>query len=158
MAYVTFEYFNGLHDDVDEREFNALEWSARRIIDAHTTGIDNVRKLRKAFPTDEDDEEAIKRCMCALIKFLHDIETVERNMQQVQRPDGTITSGPVASASSGTESISYASSGNTAIEAAARDITMRNKLIVQMVRENLSGICDANGVCLLYMGRYPNVR
>lgn len=159
MAYVTFVYFNGLYpDNVTEAEFSSLEWAARRIVDAHTTGIDNVRKLRTAFPVDEDDAEAVKRCMCRLIKLLHDIEAAEKSRGLVQREDGTVTSGVVSSVSSGAESISYAASGGTAIDAAVGDISTRNRLLSQTVRQMLSGVADANGVNLLYMGRYPYVR
>lgn len=159
MAYVTFENYNGLYpDNATETEFNNLEWEARRIIDAHTTGIDNVRKLRVAFPTDEQDAETVKRCMCKLIKLLHDIETAEKSRGLVKRGDGTVTSGVVSSVSSGAESISYAADGGTALDAAVGNISARNKLLSQTVREMLSGTLDANGVNLLYMGRYPYVR
>ena len=158
MAYVTFEYFNGIYpEELTEAEFNRLEWEARRIIDAHTTGVDNVRKLRVAFPIDEDDAEAVKRCMCKLIKLMCDIEAAEKSRGLVQRSDGTVTSGLVSSVSSGAESISYATSGGTSIDAAVGDIAERNRLYSQTVRQGLSGVMDANGINLLYMGRYPYV-
>ena len=159
MAYVTFEYFNGLYPNaINETDFNNLEWEARRILDAHTAGIDNVRKLRVAFPVDEDDAEAVKRCMCKLIKLMHDIEAAEKNRAIVKREDGTVTSGVVSSVSSGSESINYATDGGTAIDAAVKDISTRNVLYSDTVRTMLSGVADANGVCLLYMGVYPYVR
>lgn len=158
MAYVTLDYFNGLYPDAGNIEnFADLEWEASRIVDTHTTGIDNVRKLRVAFPRDEYDAEAVKRCICKLIKLLHDIEVAEKSRGLVQREDGTVTSGVVSSVSSGAESISYATSGGTAIDAAVGDISARNKLLSQTVRQMLSGVSDANGVNLLYMGRYPCV-
>ena len=159
MAYVTLEYFNTVCSDaLAEEVFNNLEWEARRIVDAHTTGIDNVRKLRNAFPTDEDDAEAVKRCMCRLIKLMNDIAEAEKKRGAVQRCDGTVTTGPVSSVSSGSESISYAAASDTAIDAAVSDISARNRLFSQTVCEYLSGVCDANGVNLLYMGVYPYVR
>lgn len=158
MAYVTFEYFDGLYPSaVPEQEFSNLEWEASRIVDTHTTGIDNVRKLRVAFPLDEYDAEAVKRCICKLIKLLHDIEAAEKSRGLVQRGDGTVISGVVSSVSSGAESISYATNGGTAIDAAVGDISAKNRLLTQTVRQSLSGVCDANGVCLLYMGVYPYV-
>lgn len=158
MGYVSFDYFNEIYPGaLTEGVFNNLEWEARRIVDTHTTGIDNVRKLRIAFPVAEDDAEAVKRCLCKLIKLIYDIEGAEK-ARGTTRPDGTITSGPVSSVSSGSESISYAASGGTAIDAAVSDISARNKLFSQTVRQMLSGVSDANGVCLLYMGVYPYVR
>lgn len=157
MAYVTKEYYSGVYGQIDETRFANLEWEARRIIDAHTTGIDNVRKLRVAFPVDEDDAETVKRCMCKLIKLMMDIEDAELSRGSIRRDDGSVTSGPVSSVSSGSESISYAASGGTTIDTAVADMSARNKLFSQIVRQMLSGISDANGVCLLYMGVYPYV-
>ena len=159
MAYVTLEEYKAIYpEEIPEEVFNNLEWDARRIVDNHTTGVDNVRKLRVAFPTAEDDAEAVKRCMCKLIKMLYDIEKAQQLRGAEERPDGTMTSGPVSSVSSGSESISYAESGGTAIDAAVGDISARDKLINRTVRECLSGVWDANGVCLLYMGVYPYVQ
>ena len=143
MGYVEYDYFRKLHKDISEDEFTALEYDARRIVNAHTTGVDNVQKLRIAFPTDEEDAEAVKRCMCKLIKLMHDINIAE-------------VSGVISSVSSGSESISYATSG-TAFGAAVANINERNKLFNSTVRQYLSGASDANGVNLLYMGRYPYV-
>lgn len=143
MGYVEYEFFHKLHNDISEEEFTTLEYDARRILNAHTTGVDNVQKLRIAFPTNEEDAEAVKRCMSKLIKLMHDINSIE-------------DTGVVSSVSSGSESISYATSG-TAIGAAVADLNARNKLFNATVREYLSGVSDANGVCLLYMGVYPYV-
>ena len=158
MAYVTHEYFTSLYDQVDEKRFANLEWEARRIVDAHTTGVDNVRKLRVAFPVDEDDAEAVRRCMGKLIKLIMDIEDAEKGRGLIERPDGSVSSGVVSSISSGSESISYAADGGRAIDAAVSDISARNKLYSQTVRQMLSGVSDANGVSLLYVGVYPYVR
>lgn len=158
MAYITFEEFSKVYPGaVDESDFANFEWEARRIVDAHTTGVDNVRKLRAAFPLDEDDAEAVKRCMCKLIKLMHDIEAAEKTRGPVQRGDGTIIGGVISSVSSGSESINY-STGGTVVDTAAGDIAARNQLLSQAVRQALSGVRDANGVSLLYMGRYPYVR
>ena len=64
----------------------------------------------------------------------------------------------VSSVSAGNESISYAvGSSGSSVDKAITDISERNKLISSVVRECLSGISDANGVNLLYMGVYPRV-
>lgn len=158
MAYVTIEDYKEIYsEEIPEKVFNTLEWEARKIVDNHTTGVDNVRKLRVAFPTAEDDAEAVKRCMCELIKLMYDIEQAQQRRSAGTGPAGAVTSGPVTSVSSGSESISYATSGGTYIDAAVSDISARNRLLNDTVRKNLSGVWDANGVCLLYMGVYPYV-
>lgn len=158
MSYATFEYYKSLYaDDITEEQFNNFEWDARRTIDANTTGIDNVRKLRVAFPVNEENAEAVKRCVCKLVKLMYDIAEAEKSRGIVHRSDGSVVSGPVASVSSGSESISYAANGGTALDAAVSDIGERNRLYIQTVRNMLSGVTDANGVCLLYMGVYPYV-
>ena len=157
MAYVTFEDFNGMYPgEISVEEFKNLEWDARRVVDAHTTGVDNVRKLRVAFPEDADDAEAVLRCMCTLINLMHKIGAVEKHRGLELREDGMVRGGVVSSVSSGSESISYAT-GGTAIDAAVSSISERNKLYSQIVKHALSGVCDANGVHLLYMGVYPYV-
>lgn len=157
MAYVDFDFFKDIYKDVPEENFKNLEWEARRIIDACTTGIDNVKKLAVAYPIDLDDAETVKRCMCKLIKLIYDINTAEASRGAVQREDGTVVSGVVSSVSSGSESISYATSGGTAIDAAVGDIAARRSLMLHTVKEYLTGVTDANGVNLLYMGVYPYV-
>ena len=65
------------------------------------------------------------------------------------------------SRSAGNESISYSGAGDLAksssIAAAVADPQAREKLYRDTVTDYLSGVQDANGVNLLYMGRYPRV-
>ena len=81
MAYVDYEYYKSLHGEkaISEADFNRLLWDAEREIDKATSGVDNVRKLKVAFPTNEEDAETVKRCVCALVEFLKQIEDAERN-------------------------------------------------------------------------------
>jgi len=156
MAYVDYNYFASLYGEtITEAEFNNLEWDARRIMDANTTGIDNVRKLREYFPTDAEDAEAVKRCMCKLIMLMHTIE--QKSTGAVTLQNGVVASGVVSSVSSGAESMTF-ETGGTAIDKAVGDISARNVLYIRTVRDGLSGVVDANGVNLLYMGVYPYVR
>ena len=79
-----------------------------------------------------------------------------------ENADGTVRSRVISSVSSGSESVSYATgsaarSGTTAIDAAVSDPGARARLLDDIVRRYLSGVKDANGVNLLYMGRYPYV-
>lgn len=154
--YADREHYNSLYDEIDAQTYNRVGWQAAKLLDKYTTGIDGVRKLQKAFPSNLDAQEAVKRCECALVNLLLQIEQTEKAGAVATRADGTLTIGAVSSVSSGAESISYAV-GNTAINAAAADNSACERLISSTVREYLSGEKDANGVNLLYMGVYPYV-
>ena len=127
--------------------FNRFEFDAEVILDDWTTGIDGVRKLRVAFPTDPIDVAAIKRCVIELTKASADIDNI---VQLSASGDG----GVVASKSSGSESISYRND-TSALLAAAKDVGTREAYVGMIVRRYLSGRSDANGVNLLYGGVYP---
>lgn len=64
----------------------------------------------------------------------------------------------VTSVSSGSESISYAAAGsaarNTLVDTVLTDKTAQNRLFSDTIRDYLSGVQDANGVNLLFMGKY----
>ncbi|MBQ8797225.1 MAG: hypothetical protein IJZ56_03405 [Oscillospiraceae bacterium] len=161
--YITFDEYAVLYDPMEEKVFNRLAFDACRVMDIHTTGIDNVKKLKRFFPTDEDDVETVKRCAAKIINLLYQIQEAE-NAAAMGRGYELTEQGMrgkvISSVSAGNESISYSTSGNdssTAIDAAVKDKTVRDSLIANTVRECLPGVTDANGVNLLYMGRYPNV-
>lgn len=166
MNYVDFDYYKTLYGDktIPETDFNRLSWDACRKIDYYTTGVDGVKKLKVAFPTEIDDIEAVKRCVCALIELINNINQAEDNKKKaagyVQREDGTFQGKVVSSVSAGNESISYSALGNnnaTLIDMAITDRTVREQLFYDTVKKYLSGVTDANGVGLLYMGTYPYV-
>lgn len=152
MAYITRAKYVELYGDIAEAEFTRLAFDASRFMDIMTTGIDNVKKLKTAMPEDEDDAEAVEMCCAKLISLMQSIEAADGF---VTREDGTVSSKAVSSISSGSESISYG--GTSSISAAVSDVNARNALYADAVKAYLSGIADANGVNLLYMGRYPNV-
>lgn len=162
-AYVDYAYYSSIYGDtaIPEADFNRLSWDACREVDMATTGIDHVMKLKTAFPTDEYSAEAVKRCVCEIINTLYQIN---RALQAeidasgyVQREDGTYQGRTVSSVSAGNESISYASgsSASTLYSRAASDEQAKRQIIRDTICRYLSGITDANGVNLLYMGRYP---
>ena len=163
MAYVNYDYYKSLYGDkaIQEIDFNRLLWDAEREINKATSGVDNVQKLKVAFPTNEEDAEVVKRCVCALVDFLNQIETAEHNANSVgqytERSDGSLQGKVVSSVSAGNESISYAvgKSSDTAISNAIKDLHSRDVAVYQFITSRLSGISDANGVNLLYGGRYP---
>ena len=159
MNYVTHAdlYTYGLDaDGISCTEFEQLAWEASRMADRYTTGLDGVRKLRKAFPVDEMDAEAVKRCVCRLILLMHQIGQAEAAGGYTSTENGYHRN-QIAAVSAGNESVTYASGGNV-IASAAADRTVREQLYADTIRAYLSGVTDANGVSLLYMGRYPEVK
>lgn len=164
--YVSYDLYQNLYsDDLDEEMFNRLAYNACRKVDALTTGIDNVRKLKVAFPTDEDDALAVRRCICEMINIGYQIEQAKASADTargfITREDGTVQGRMVTSISAGNESISFSTSGGsstaTFIDKALTDRTVQEKLYSDTVKEFLSGVPDANGVNLLYMGKYPRI-
>lgn len=164
MAYAEYSDYSAIYPNgASAADFARLSWEADRLIDVYTTGIDNVRKLQEAAPTDAYSLVAVKRCSCAIVNLLYQIEQIEEAgisaAGVVARSDGTVVGKQVASMSSGSESISYtvSTAATTTIGAAVSDEEARAKLFRDTVKKYLSGITDANGVNLLYMGVYPYV-
>lgn len=163
--YVDYEFYTSLYGDkaISEADFNRVAWNAEREIDKATSGIDNVRKLQVAFPTSDYEAESVKRCVCALVDFLNQLESAESEANSVggltERADGSMQGKVVASVSAGNESITYAvgKSSDTAISNAIKDLHSKDMAIYQFISSRLVGIADANGVNLLYNGPYPYV-
>ena len=157
--YITVDEYIALYDPVDRGTFNRLSFDACRYIDRHTTGIDGVKKLQKAFPVDEYSKTAVKHCAAAIVNFLIQIDAAEKNAAATRGYTETgngFQGKVVSSVSAGNESISYSSGdAKTAVELALADTSAKNKVISDIVYDYLSGITDANGVNLLYMGSYP---
>ena len=164
--YIEYEYYKTLYGDkaLAENEFNRLSWDAEREIDKATCGIDGVKKLKIAFPIDEENAEAVKRCISELVNFLYKLEEAENNAnslgQYTERDDGSLQGKVVSSVSAGNESISYAvgKSSETAISTAIKSVKDKEMVVYQFITSKLSGVSDANGVNLLFAGRYPYVR
>ena len=164
MAYVDYAYYQSLYGDsaIPEADFNRLSWEACRKMDAATTGIDGVRKLAVAFPTDEYAVECVKRCACELVSVLYQLKQARENAAKASGYTET-TNGlqgkVISSISSGNESISFSSgtsgSSATVIDKALSDKAAEAQLYADTIHEYLSGVSDANSVNLLFMGRYP---
>lgn len=165
MFYVDYAYYKSLYGDasMDEASFNRLCWMAQKKIDNATTGIDGFRKLKSAFPTNEDDAETVKRCLCALLMVAYNIEQAEKRISlskgYVENADGTLKGKVVKAISSGNETIEYSLSGGTSersvFDVVVADKNAQEKLYFDTIKEFLSGVPDNNGVNLLYMGKYP---
>ncbi len=166
MSYATYEDYKALYgeESMGEAVFGRLSWEADKLMDDATTGVDGTRKLRVAMPKCKHGKEAVKRCACALVDTLRQIdeaaEAIRKAQSLAENADGTLQGRVITSRSAGGESISYAAGsaaihGTTAASAAVSDLTARQRLMDDTVRRYLSGIPDANGVNLLYMGPYP---
>ncbi len=160
MGYVRQDYYAARFGEIDAKDFERLSWEACRKLDAYTTGIDGVKKLKIAFPTDEDDAETVKMCACQLISTMAQIEAAEKSaasFRELQETENGLRGRVIASVSSGNESVSYSVKGaaETQIDKAVADKAYRGRLFKEIIWEYLTGIADANGVNLLYMGAYP---
>lgn len=163
-SYVDYEFYKNLYgkNAVPESDFNRLSWEAQKRVDNITFG-----KLKFAFPTNEDDVEAVKRCVCKLIEIAAALEAANKRVSEgqgyvVDEATGSMRGKVVSSVSSGSESISYTAkseSGSTLIDAVLSDKAAQDKLYAETVKEYLAGVPDANGVNLLYAGiLYPRKR
>lgn len=131
----------------------------------HRIDVITGRKLQFAFPTKENDKEAVKDCVCELTDFLCQLDRYQKAAMDsagvVTQADGTVTGKVITSISSGSESIGYSAKGSadTSLMEAAKDKKVADAMINSMVRDGLSGVPDANGVNLLYAGiPYPGRR
>lgn len=154
--YLTYQEYTAVAGvEMTTADFSRYEFDAELIVDRYTTGIDNVKKLRIAFPTDPVDAMAVKRCICALVDALCRFERADLSSVSI---NGTATGGVVASVSSGSESISYATGADvSALAGAVKTLAGRDEYLGAVVRKYLSGRTDANGVNLLFGGVYPIV-
>lgn len=158
--YITFDDYTKLYNPVEEKVFNRLAFDACRYVDIHTTGIDNVKKLKQYFPTDEDDAQAVKNCVAKLVNFLAQVQEAETAIAMGRgytETENGLQRKIVSRVEAGNEAISYMESnaGSSVIDKAAADKSIKDKLVSDIIRDGLSGITDANGINLLYMGRYP---
>ena len=160
MTYIDITYYSGLYGVIPAEAFNRIAWDASRKLDEHTTGADNIRKLQVAFPTDGIAAESVRRCCAKLVNTMHQIEQATAAATMAKgyvETDNGLRGRVISSVSAGNESISYAT-GNvgtaTEIDKAVADPKAREQLYYRIIREHLSGVADANGVGLLYLGPY----
>lgn len=160
--YVTAEEFAEMYPSADAGTYDKYAWDAQRYLDSATMCVDGTKKLKYAFPEDEDDAEAVKRCMGAMIMALDEVGKAHDAMAQAggyKTTTAGVISNSVRSVSAGGESITYGVDANakTEAQAAAQSNSALKAYMFGIVRHYLSGVSDDNGVRLLYGGRYPNV-
>lgn len=159
MSYPYFDYNDYVTyygKGVCLQDFNRFSVEATRKLDYYTTGADGVKKLRHAFPVDADDARAVKLCGCKMVHLMAQMEFAEKSLGYEATENG-IRGKIISSVSAGNESISYTVGNATMIDKALSDPAVKNRLFRDTIREYLSGVTDANGVNLLYMGVYPRV-
>lgn len=158
--YVTAERFAQLYPSAPSDAYTRFAWDAQRYIDNATMTVDGVKKLQYAFPTDEDDAEAVQRCMCAVINALAEVDAARTAVNAaggyVETESG-YRSANVKSISAGGESITYGSdsSSESDVAKAARSNGELKTYVLSIIENYLRGTRDDNGVNLLYGGRYP---
>lgn len=146
---------------VTQAQFPHLIFDASRIMAVMTTGIDGYRKLELAFPYDPYNSEAVIMCACKLVDVLWQIEQAQESARAARGTEQTVNGyrgKAIASMSAGNESVSYensATAGGTAIDKAIADSAEKKVLMHEIITQYLSGVQDAHGVNLLYMGVYP---
>lgn len=157
--YISYKEYTALYDSFEEKLFNRLAYDACRYIDRLTTGVDGVKKLKVALPSSEDDATAVKRCAAHIVHFLYQIQEAEESASMgrgYEQSEGGLRGRVITNVSAGNESVSYsASPQQTAADLAMMDAAQKERTIREVVKEYLSGVADANGVSLLYMGPYP---
>lgn len=159
--YITYSEYTALYGPIEAKVYDRLSLDACRSLDRLTTGADGVKKLKVAFPHDEENAAVVKHCAAQIVNLLFQIQEAETAASlgrgYTETANG-LQGKVVSSVSAGNESISFSTgSGKTSADAAAADPAAKNKLVAGIVREYLSGVTDANGVNLLYMGVYPRV-
>lgn len=158
--YITYAAFKASYPDttITEADFHRLGFRAQRVLDDLTTGVDGVRKLAVAMPTEPYALECVERCLGELIHVSAQVEATRAAGAAVKQADGTVaSSGALASISSGAEAMTFASGSavSSAIREAAGSAAAERQLYAATARLYLDGIEDANGVRLLFGGRYP---
>lgn len=156
--YATAEEFAALYPNESADTYDQFAWYAQKYIDNATSGVDGVKKLQVAFPTDENDAETVQRCFCAVIVALREIDDAKNAQANasgyIQTANG-VQSASVRSLSAGGESITFGTDTESAISKAARSNGETKAYVYGVIESYLRGTHDDNGVNLLYGGRYP---
>ena len=145
--YITYQEYTEYGGTGGEELFNRYEFDAERELDRLTFTVDSVRKLEVAFPSGKD-AEAVKRCMVAVIDRLSVLDDIGTD----DGGNGAFSGRPLASMSSGSESVSFMA---TSLDKARSSEADRSAYLRSTIRRYLEGVQDANGVNLLYGGPYP---
>lgn len=144
MAYAEYDFYKKEYcgDTIAEADFYKWADRASRQIDVFT-----FRRLLSAYPTDDYTDRQIKLCVCELAEKM--METDKYLKASALNEEGH--SSIVKSVSAGSESITYAT-GETVYASVIKDERSRKAFYCTTITEYLTGLTDANGICLLYAG------
>lgn len=162
MAYTDFEFYTTTYHGnvVPEADFMRIADRASDFLDVIT-----FDRLVDGLPDDERAKTKVQKAVCAVSDKLYGLELAEK--QALSAAAGSLTSGTggattgvIASKSSGSESISYASPSEIANGAKAWSTTYSvagneqetNKLLYDTAKVYLMGVKDKGGMQILYAG------
>lgn len=164
MAYADYEFYTTSYfgSVVPEADFPRLAERASDFVDTMT-----FDRLVDGLPTNERAQKRIKKAVCSLAELMFQIELAEKNATNAAASgasttigSGGSTTGIVTSASSGSESISYATPQQigasakewSAVYAAAGDVQKTNDLLLKTALPLLMGVRTDDGIPVLYAG------
>lgn len=150
--YATENEFKALYPNDPNGTYDKYSFMAQKSVDNATSTIDGVKKLRVAFPSNEEDAETVKRCFCAVIHAYYSLASIEA-AGYAETANG-LQPRVIRSISAGGESVSYATTDSEIVAAASSNAGKRN-YISGIIDGYLRGTTDDNGVNLLFGGVYP---
>ena len=164
MAYADYEFYTTSYfgSVVPEADFPRLAERASDFVDTMT-----FDRLVDGLPTNERAQKRIKKAVCSLTELMFQIELAEKNATNAAASgasttigSGGSTTGIVTSASSGSESISYATPQQigasakewSAVYSAVGDTQKTNDLLLKTALPLLIGVRTDDGIPVLYAG------
>ena len=162
MAYADYKFYTeSFGNVVPETDFPRLAERASDFVDLMTSD-----RLVDGLPTNERAQKRIKKAVCSLAELMYQIELAEKNAINQASANltdtdvGNIKASVVTSVSSGSESISYATSQQkasgakewSAVYAAAGDVQKTNDLLYKTALPFLMGVRTDDGIPILYAG------
>lgn len=152
--FATYQDYTAIYHGDVLTEDNADKWLDRAsdFVDKITFG-----RLRTAYPEDQQSDIYVKKSVCAVAEALYLIDVQKKAGAAKVEADGSFNN-PVASVSSGRESVSYAlNGGSTVYAAAASSKAAADSYTMSIAVDYLANVTDANGTNLLYAGVDPLV-
>lgn len=128
------------------------EVTAARYLRAASREIDRFTfdRFGGTLPESTIDAEKLQDCACELAECLYRIDQARDSAAETADVGGVKTAGPVASVSSGSESITY-KAADSCYTTAAKTTAARDALVFDVLRRWLSGMA-VDGVLVLYAG------
>lgn len=148
--YADFDtYVKRYGDDLSPFHDEAI---AARYLRAASREIDRFTfdRFGGVLPESTTDAEKLTDCACELAECLYRIDQARDSAAETEMAGGVKTAGPVASVSSGSESITYKAADSCYTDA-AKTAAARDALIYDVLHRWLSGVA-VDGVLVLYAG------